>query len=89
MFFGFLLNLDVYSFFFIDINIGDVNEFKDFFFVMFVYIFGFMGCIFYFKFMILFDIIMDVSVCIDGIMLIMELLLDFGVFVFFYFVLLF
>lgn len=56
---------------------------------MFVYIFGFMGCIFYFKLMILFGIIMDVSVCIDGIMLIMDLLLDFGVVVFFYFVLLF
>uniref|UniRef100_A0A8W8LAB5 Uncharacterized protein n=1 Tax=Magallana gigas TaxID=29159 RepID=A0A8W8LAB5_MAGGI len=72
------LNLDAYSFPFIDINIGDANEFKDFSFAMSVHISGSTGCIFHFKSMTSPGTITDVSVCIDGTTLTMELLPDPG-----------
>lgn len=72
------LNLDAYSFPFIDINIGDANELKDFSFAMSVHISGSTGCIFHFKSMTSPGTITDVSVCIDGTTLTMDLLPDPG-----------
>lgn len=75
---GLPLKLDAYSFPFIEINIGDAYEFKDFSFAMSVLISGSTGCIFHFKSMTSPDTITDVSVCIDGTTLTMELLPDPG-----------
>lgn len=75
---GLPLKLDAYNFPFIDIDIGDANEFKDFSFAMSVHISGSTGCIFHFKSMTSPGTITDVSVCIDGTTLTMDLLPDPG-----------
>lgn len=75
---GIPLKLDAYSFPFVDINISNANEFNDFSFAMSVHISGSTGCIFHFKSMTPPGTITDVSVCIDGTTLTMELLPDPG-----------
>lgn len=75
---GLPLKLDAYSFPFIDINIDNSNAFPDFSFAMSVHISGSTGCIFHFKSTTSSGTITDVSVCIDGTTLTMDLLPDPG-----------
>lgn len=75
---GLPLKLDAYSFPFIDINIDNSNAFPDFSFAMSVHISGSMGCIFHFKSTTTSGTVTDVSVCIDGTTLTMDLLPDPG-----------
>ena len=61
------LQLDAYSFPYIEIGIDDSNEFKSFSFAMSVNVFRSVGCIFHFKSTATMSgTIKDVSVCISG-----------------------